>query len=247
VAAGRSWTILAFSTGGSTAATTGASLLSYFLGIISTIITSLIFIPISGYAVQVTSNVINGQQQPLPEWNDFGQFLTDGAKLWVCTFALSVPGYVILYGSQLPAAAAPLNTSLGLVTLCGACLAIPLLILAGVLNPIVFGRYATTRDIRQTLDVAAIFATLRANVGMYLLIAVALFGIALGAIFLSAFTCFIGLPFAIFFVMLVSAHLSGQAHVISQGGTMQPAYGSPYGGPPYGGGTPPPYGGQRPF
>jgi hypothetical protein len=240
---GGSGLALAFSVGSdSTAASSGSSLIAYFLNIISTVITSLIFIPASGYAVQVTRNVISGQEPTLPAWDNFGQFITDGAKLWVCTFAASLPAYLLLWGGQLPSAAAPLNTSLGFVALCGTCLALPLFLLAGLVTPIIYGRYATTHDIRQTLDVGAILSTLRANLGMYFLIAIATFGIALGAILLSAFTCFLGLPFALFFIVLVSAHLAGQAHVIAQGGAMQqPAYGTPYGGGPG------PYGGQRPF
>jgi len=237
----------AYSFGGTSAAvSSGVSLVAFFLNIISTIITSLVFIPIIGYGVQVVRNVITGQQPTLPEWSDFGLFFTDGAKMWVCSLALTAPAYIVLYGSRLPSAAAPTATGLGLVAGCGACLALPLFLLAGLLTPIVTGRYATTRDIAQTLNVSAILETLRANIGMYFMYVLVMFGLGLAGVFVSAFTCFIGLPFAFFFLSLVSAHLSGQAHVISQGGSMQPAYGSPYGNPPSGGGTPP-YGGQRPF
>jgi hypothetical protein len=225
--------------GDTATASTGASLITYFLGLVAAFIGSAALIPVSGYAVQVTRNVITGQPNLLPDWSNFGEFVTEGAKLWVCTFIVSLPAGIVYYGSQFPAAAAPSNTSLGFVTLCGACLAFPLLILSGLLSPIVYGRYAMTRDIRQTLNFSEMFATLRANLGTYFLILVALIGLLLAGVFLSAFTCFIALPFAFFFWMLISAHLAGQAHLISQGGAVQPAYGSPYGTSPYGE--------QRPF
>jgi len=225
--------------------TTGESVGLYLLSIVVALITAIIFIPILGYQVQVMRNTITGQQPTLPEWSDFSQFFTDGVKLWVCMLVVSLPLIVINFGSRLPAAFSPYSTSLGLFSLCGACLALPLSFLVALIAPIIYGRYAATRDIAQTLNFSAIFATLQANLSMYLILAVAQFGIAIVAGIVSAFTCFLGLPFIAFYIGLVGAHLYGQAHLIAHGGA-QPAYGSPYGGPPYGGGTPP-YGGQRPF
>jgi Protein of unknown function (DUF4013) len=226
--------------------TTGESVGLYLLSIIVALIAAIIFIPIVGYQVQVMRNTITGQQPTLPEWADFSQFFTDGVKLWLCMLVVSLPLIVINFGSRLPAAFSPYSTSLGLFSLCGACLALPLSFLVALIAPIVYGRYAATRDIAQTLNFSAIFATLQANLSMYLILGVAQFGIAIVAGIVSAFTCFLGLPFIAFYIGLVGAHLYGQAHLIAQGGTAPPAYNAPYGGPPYGG-PPPPYGGQRPF
>jgi hypothetical protein len=228
------------STGGSGTVTSGAAATSFILSIVASVIGAIIFLPINGYMVSVTRNVINGQTPTTPDWSNFGNLTIDGAKVWVCTFVVTLPGLLLSYGGRIPTLISPASTSAALISTCGSCLSLPLFFFSGMIAAIVIARYATTGDIGRTLNFSEIFATLRANLGMYALITIALVGLAIPAVILGFITCGIGLPFLTFFLILVSGHLYGQAHLISQGGTMQPAYGTPYGGDPYGGQ-------QRPF
>jgi hypothetical protein len=179
--------------------------------------------------------VIAGYPTVTPEWNNFGQLATDGARAWVCWIAVLLPAYVLSFVGRFPAALAPSSAAVGLVALCTTCLALPLFFLAFMVQPIVMARYAATGSIGQTLNVSEIMATLRSNVGLYALLAVGTLGIYLAAGVIGAVACLIGIPFAIFFAYLAIFHLYAQAHVASQGGSLQPNYGGA------------PYGGQRPF
>jgi len=225
-------TIFSASTTGTVS--TGGALISLMSSLVATIIGAIATIPILGYGVQVMRNLIGGAQAVTPEWNDFGQLAADGAKAWVCWAAVLLPGYLLSFLGRLPATFAPTNTGLSFITLCTSCLALPLFFLSSMVLPIVMARYATTGDIRQTLNVSAIMATLQANPSTYALLALGTFGIYLVATIIGAVACLIGIPFAIFFAYLVAFHLYGQAHVAAQGGTLQPNYGNaPYGQRPF--------------
>ncbi|HEY8602215.1 MAG TPA: DUF4013 domain-containing protein, partial [Thermomicrobiales bacterium] len=56
-----------------------------------------------GYAVMVTKNVINGNPQPLPEWDDFGTKWVEGFKAWVVSLVYALPAIVISLIFQIPA------------------------------------------------------------------------------------------------------------------------------------------------
>ena len=223
-----------FTASSSATVSAGASVVSLVLSLVSTAIAAAALIPILGYGVQVMRNVIAGYPSVTPEWNDFGQLAADGAKAWVCWIAVLLPGYLLSFLGRFPAALAPNSAAVGLVSLCTSCLALPLFFLAAMVQPIVMARYASTGNIGQTLDVAAIRATVQANPGMYALLALATFGIYLAGGIIGAVACLIGIPFAIFFAYLVIFHLYAQAHVSSQGGSLQPNYGNtPYGQRPF--------------
>lgn len=219
----------AFTASSSTTVSTGAAMVSLTLSLVATLIGALATIPILGYGVQVMRNLIAGYQTVTPEWNNFGQLAADGAKAWVCWVAVLLPGYLLSFVGQITNA-----VGVGLIGICASCLALPLYFLAGMVQPIVMARYATTGDIGQTLNISAIMATLQANPGTYALLALGSFGIYLAATIIGAVACLIGIPFAIFFAYLVTFHLYGQAHLASQGGSLQPNYGNtPYGQRPF--------------
>jgi hypothetical protein len=210
--------------------TGGASAISFAAGLAGTVVSALFLIPILGYGVQVMRNVMNGYQAVTPEWSDFSQLATDGAKAWVCYAVLFLPAFLL---SQFGSLLGVVNSSAGLIGACASCLALPLGFLALVLMPAVFGRYAATGDIAQSLNFSAVFATVQQNPGLYLLLAVVQIGIFIAGAIVGAIACLIGIPFAFFIAYLVQFHLYGQAQLIAQGGTSQPAYGAntPYGGP----------------
>ena len=48
-----------------------------------------------GYLVAIARNIINGDQQPLPEWSDFGQIFVDGIYGFVIAFVYVLPIIVV--------------------------------------------------------------------------------------------------------------------------------------------------------
>jgi hypothetical protein len=187
-----------------------------------------------GYLVQLTRNVIAGNPQPLPEWDNWGERWVDGFKSWVVSIVYALPIIVVYAVFQLPAlvlnatsqnGATAAGTGLSLI---GSCLNFFLGIAVAMIMPIAIARYASTSDIGSGLQFGAVFATLRQNIGMYVIIALlSSFGIGLLAS-LGLILCFVGVFFTAFYGTLVQYHLYGQAHRISQG-AQSGGYGQPYG------------------
>ncbi len=204
----------------------------FLLGYLTSII--LIGIPISlivfGYLVQVTRNVIAGQERPLPEWNDWGGLLRDGFKWWVATLVLFLPliliALVVLLPGIIVSASETGGSDTGALLLgLGYCLLFPLILVYQLLTPVMTGRYATTGSIGQAVRPGSLFALLRANLGGYLIILLLTLFVTSFVSLLGFLACGIGLPFTVFYAYLVNHHLYGQAYRKAQGSL--PAYGQP--------------------
>jgi hypothetical protein len=207
----------------------------------------LVFAIISGYLLALTRNVINGNPQPLPEWDDFGAKMRDGFKALVVGLVYGLPIVLIVLIFFVPFMLSAFTNNdgamaagFGFLSL-GICLGTFAGILSYVVLPIGMGRLAASNgDIGTALRVGEVFATLRQNIGMYLIVALLSYFVVGFIASLGLIACGIGVLFTTFYAQLTQYHLYGQAHRQTQG-LMQPAYGSPYGGGPG------PYGGQRPF
>ena len=217
----------------------GLLLLAIVLGI-TVIGAILIGAIVFGYLVQLTRNVIAGERLPLPEWTNFGELLVDGLKAWVVSFVLALPLIVVNSVVWVPAiivAAAGGDSDAGaaiggLLSLVGGCLGFLLGIAYALMLPVAIGRYAVTRSIAEGLRLGAIFATVRANIGTYLIVLLMIFAASLIGQ-LGILLCFIGLPFTLFYAQVVQYHLYGQAHVKAHGsmpgmGQPQAAFPPPY-------------------
>lgn len=201
---------------------------------------------ILGYCVQVLRNVYAGNPQPLPEWDNWGERWIDGFKAWVVSLVMAIPLIIVALVIQVPANILNATSDSGVsgagtaLSLCGGCLSFLLSIGVALIIPIAVARYATTNNIGNALQIGEIFATLRQNIGLYIIVALlSTFAVGLVAS-LGIIACFVGVFFTAFYGSLVQYNLYAQAYRQATGG-MQPNYGSPYGS-----GTPP-YGGQRPF
>lgn len=215
----------------------GGLLLAGFITLIGWIFTVPV---IFGYLVNLTRNVINGHPQPLPEWDNWGERWIEGIKAIAVSIVYSLPAIVvslittipgsILSGSSNNGAA----TAGGLLSLAGSCLNFILGILVAIIIPAAIARFAIAGNIGDALKFGEILATVRQNIGMYIVIALFSTFVAgfIGAIGLIA--CFIGAAFTSFYAYLMTYHLYGQAHRTTQGA--QVGYGQP-----------PMYGEPRPF
>jgi len=181
---------------------------------------------IFGYLMQVTRNVIAGEQRTLPEWENWGLLMSDGFKAFGVVLILALP--ILLVGLLTSVPAAVLNATSGgegsaagvglsLLGLLGACLLIPLSVLYALLFPIALGRYAATGNIGASLRFGELFSILRGNFVNYLLIFL-LTGFVTGTIAqLGVIACVIGVFFTIFYAYLVNHHLYGQAYAKAVG------------------------------
>lgn len=168
-----------------------------------------------GYFVRLTRNAAAGEPRPLPEWEDWGRLLADGARamLTQLLFVLPLIGFGLLL---LPAMGLAATRDTAVSAVGGALLAAVGLVLAAagllwaVAWPLVLGCYATTGDVGVALRWGETFALLRARPGPYLLVLV----MAIATRFvgnLGFLALGVGMPFTAFYAQLVNFHLYGQA------------------------------------
>jgi hypothetical protein len=208
----------------------GGLIIAGILALVTIVGWLFVFAIVFGYLVQLTRNVIAGQERPLPEWANWGTLMSDGLKVFAVLIVLALPVIVVVLLFSVPGAVLnSLNSSgstaagnaLGLI---GTCLSIPLSILYYLLVPIAVGRYAATRSIGAALRLGDLFATLRNGLATYLIVLL----LTLVANFvgeLGILLCGIGLPFTLFYSYLVMYHIYGQAYRKTQGA--QPGFGQP--------------------
>ncbi|HET8631594.1 MAG TPA: DUF4013 domain-containing protein [Thermomicrobiales bacterium] len=200
----------------------------------------VLWIILLGYLVQLVRNVIANEQYPLPEWADWGNFLSEGAKALVVTIVIFLPALILEIFNFVVGVAGSIASSsnsssagagLGAVGLCLGCLTWLVSLACALGLPVAIGRYAATRNIAMTLRFNELWATFRTNIGTYLI--VWLLSLVTGFISGIGFiACGIGLFFTVFYASLVNYHLYGQAYRKAQG--TAPSYGQPQPGYPSG-------------
>lgn len=185
-----------------------------------------------GYSMDVTRNVAQGRETPLPEWSDLGNQFVRGLLGTVVQFLWSLPILLVacpLYAVVLTGVAA---TSQGEDVGTGGSLAIAgvgLLIALGALalapfTMVAFTRYAITNSFSEAMP-GPVLREMRGHFrpwGSILLAALA-FGVLFGVFSICTFGIgyLLIIPLA-FYVQLVVAHWYAQAHRESTGGYATP-------------------------
>ncbi len=190
-----------------------------------------------GYLVNLTRNVINGNPQPLPEWDNWGERWIEGIKAVVVGLVYSLPAIVISLIISVPGSLLSGSSNNGtaaaggVLSLVGSCLNFILSILVAIVLPAAIGRFAVAGNIGDAFKFGEILATIRQNIGMFVIIALIssfLVPILTG---IGIIACFIGAAFTGFYAYLMLYHLYGQAYRNTQGAPIgygqQPMYGEP--------------------
>lgn len=178
---------------------------------------------ILGYAARTARNVIAGQQFPLPEWEDVGQFFNEGVRLVGVVLAYIVPFIIVAAGVMIPAGILGALDNEGpqviggLMMGCLTCLIVPASLVVLVLMPASLLFAIVEQRFGAAFELGRLWAFIKANVGNYLLAVV----VYLIARFLSGFgialLC-IGVIFTGFWSFLITAHGFAQVYRLSVGG-----------------------------
>jgi len=207
-----------------------------------------------GYEVQVIRKVSKGEARPMPNWDDFSSFFTDGLYLGLARLVYGLPMLILvipffflfimplvgalaagnsdsrqadqIFGLLFGAGMLMMFLSLGLMMVYA--------VLLGFAFPAITANYVKHGTFASCFDFKAILAFIKTNFNSYLMVWVAglLAGLAVGAIYtvLNFIPCF-GLLFALpvalgggFFVLMVSGHALGQALAYETA----PAVGTPH-------------------
>jgi len=198
----------------------------------------LFFIPIigwliiGGYWLRVIRQVAQGQDVPLPEWNDFGGDLVRGLKgfvvyvVWalpvivlaVCTGALGAVGDGT--GSDAPRAMA------AVLALVGNCLSFLISLVIAFFQPLFYSRLAMSEQIGDGLAFGAIFSEVQGRFVDLLVVLIVAFVISLVASF-GLLLCLIGIVFTSFLGYVMTCHLYGQVRRRIMGTQAEPLAPSP--------------------
>lgn len=194
-----------------------SSLLSFMLvGLVG-------FFILMGYCVRLLQNVRDGDTYPLPEWDQWGDDLARGLKLFVVTFIWVLPIIVALVPTILGGALADGSRNGGgefigvTLVLCGVCLATIYAFILLVLTPGISAMFAEDEQISSGLKIREIWQWTRERIGEVMIVTVLVIavGFALSLIApLGAILCLVGLlitlPASVLLNYLITYHLYGQ-------------------------------------
>lgn len=171
-----------------------------------------------GWGLEITKRVIKGDAEVLPDWTDFGGYLTKGFLVFLIAFVYTLPVLLIQGCSSLPFlfenADDTLYTIFTIVTICFGCFTALYSLAAYLVLPAAIGRYAATDELAQAFKLGEIFKTVRDNLGTYGL--VLLGGIVASLVSsLGTIACVIGVIFTMVYGLAINGHLWGQAYNVS--------------------------------
>jgi len=172
-----------------------------------------------GYALKALKNVAEGAEQPLPAWDDFGDYFVKGLVSTLATMVWAIPIIILIaviaamsimigYDST---EASRVATPYALCSWSISCLGgIYGLLLAFVL-PAAYAQYAIRGDFGAFFRLGEIWKFIKANIGNYIIV------LLLGAVVqtiagFGVILCVVGVAFTEFWASLVGSHLLGQLH-----------------------------------
>ncbi len=186
----------------------------FLLGVVFSVI-PIVNLLTYGYLIKLIENVRDGDQSPLPEWDDLGGYFLDGIKILIGILAWSLPAILLSFGFALFAGlfsgggdVADVLVGLGsLVWICGFLL---LTILPIILLPALGIMYARNREIGDMFRLGEMWDLIKVDFGNYLIIVVLiLFALPLIAS-VGLVLCFVGVFFTSWYTYLVGGHLTGE-------------------------------------
>jgi hypothetical protein len=172
-----------------------------------------------GYIVEVVKNVRDGHEQPLPEWDDFGDLFINGLKFVLGLLAYLLPLFIVAFMTipfSIMAGDDPgVLFGLGMTAL--ACLIIFLSLIPLALTPVLMVQFAKNDQIGDMFKIGEMWEMITADFGAYLLILLFLGVVVfiIGGIGLVA--CFIGVIFTSWYAYLVAGHITGQFAALQAG------------------------------
>jgi hypothetical protein len=175
---------------------------------------------IMGYIAQTTRNVISGLETPLPEWENIGNFFSEGARLIGVVVCYILPLMFLIMLFIVPAIVSDVADSnagealSGGMAGCMACLIAPMALAITFFLPASLLFAIVEQRFGAAFEFGKIWAFIRANIGNYLLAIV----IYLIARFLAGFGVMllcIGVVFTGFWSFLIMAHGFAQAYKLA--------------------------------
>ena len=178
---------------------------------------------VMGWGVEITKRVINKETEILPDWSDFGGYLTRGFLVFLVAFVYLLPVTIFSGCSGGLTALADsygedaMITAAWVITSCISCVIFLYSIAAYLVLPAAIGKYAVTGELGEAFKLKEIYSMVRDNLGTYGLV---LLGGLVASLVASVGTiaCVIGVLFTSVYAMAINGHLWGQAYSVSATG-----------------------------
>lgn len=168
----------------------------------------------AGYGLRVLKNVAQGEEKPLPEWDDWGGDFMKGLMVAIGGIIYALPVILLTILSAIVTAISADQygnvSGFGATCLFGTqCLSILWGIAMALWMPAAMIRYALTDDFGAFFRFAEIWALISGNLGAYGM-AILTMIIASIAGSLGMIVCIVGVIFTSFYATLVAMHAYGQ-------------------------------------
>jgi hypothetical protein len=181
------------------------------------------FIPIigglavAGWGVEITKRAIQKDEELLPGWGDFVNYLIKGIVVILIGFVYMLPVILVQICSNgtfffgMESGEEGLEALASIVLACFGCLSFIYAVLVFFFIAAAIGRYADTGSIGAAFQFGKVFETVRAAPAAYLMVLVG--GFLAGMIaFVGIIACVIGVFFTIAYANAINASLMGQAY-----------------------------------
>lgn len=189
---------------------------------------------IIGYAIQIARNVKDGMDTPLPEWDNWGQYLRDGFVIVMAGFIYSLP-VMLLFGAGAVmvgvGSATEVNAFValgGVAMMTLGCIAFLYMLALLVIMPAIYIQFIEHGTLGACLNFREVLDITRNNIGDILITVLVMSGIGMAGTFIAVIPCLgMILAFAIIpLTQFVGAHLYGQiaAKVSGKGDKLDDIY-----------------------
>jgi len=179
---------------------------------------------LNGYMVEIIRQVIRGQLDGLPEWDNWGDLIADGLKVVVIQIVYALPIIIATCCLIIPMVATAENAE-GFSAFLGVVLGCFILLWAiamSVVLPAATAVFAATDDLAAAFRFGEVFALVRDNLSTYL-ITLVMSWVASFVGGLGGAVCGLGTFLTAPYGTMVTGHLYGQAYVASTAAPAQAA------------------------
>lgn len=178
---------------------------------------------LGGYGVEIVRQVIGGNLNELPEWDNWGELIADGLKVIVIGIVYALPILVVSIFLSIPigifADNAQALSSLFSVLL--SCLVLLWAIAVSIALPAAIVRWVAADDLSAAFRFGDVFGFVRDNLATYLITFIMSWVANLIGQLGSA-VCGIGWLVTVPYAVMVTSHLYGQAYVAGTAQAAQP-------------------------
>lgn len=166
-----------------------------------------------GWALRALKNITEGQETPLPDWSDFGEYFVKGLMAFLATLIYSLPIIILsCLASIIANAASRGSDAAGLVGVCFGLLGSLYGLFAGVILPAPLTKYALDGEFSAFFRFSEILSYIMDNLGNYAIAVIVTLIASIVASLVGGLVCGIGIILTAPWALLVTAHLFAQVY-----------------------------------